>query len=152
MSEMTKERLFKYLSLRMENESRMEKLTRLRNNAELPAAKEGDGSKHTGSNKGKLENAVIRYAQEKDTYMPIIESNREEMRIIRESINALDNPMEREVLRLRYIDGKGYRHMPWSDIATRIYGDDDESNLLAIYRLHGRALQNIAANKKFDSK
>ena len=53
--------------------------------------------------------------------------------------------MEREVLRLRYIDGIGYRHMPWKDVARRLYGDDDESQMQAVYRVHGRALQHIRA-------
>ncbi|NLH01934.1 MAG: hypothetical protein GX488_08590 [Clostridiales bacterium] len=143
MGEMTKERLMKYLFLRAENESRMEPLARLKNNAELPAAKEGDGSQHSGANKGKLENAVIRYTDEKDASMPIIESNLAEMEIIRNAINALADPMEREVLRLRYIDGEGCRHTPWAEISMRLYGDDEESHLIATYRVHARALKNI---------
>ena len=38
----------------------------------------------------------------------------------------------------------GYcRHMPWRDVALKIYGDDDEGQMQAVYRLHGRALQSI---------
>ncbi len=143
MSEMTKERLMKYLFLRMENESRLETLARLKLAAELPAAKEGDGSQHSGVNKGKLENAVIRYADEKEASLPFIEANRAEMEQIRAAVNGLSDPMEREVLRLRYMDGESCKYMPWVDIAERLYGNNDESHVKATYRVHGRALQNL---------
>lgn len=143
MSEMTKERLLRYLYIRHETEARSETLTRLKNAAELPATKESDGSQKTGVNRGKMETAVIRYMEEEAAAAPIIEANRREMLEIREAIKGLDDPLEREVLRLRYIASDTTQRNPWRDIAVAIYGDDDEKDLMAVYRIHARALHSL---------
>ena len=63
------------------------------------------------------------------------------MAAIEAAIDHVEDPLERECLRLRYIDGDGYRLIPWGDVAIMIYGDDDEKSLHAIFRLPGKALQ-----------
>lgn len=125
----------------MENENRLERLTRLRNEAEIPAIRQGDGSQRTSSDGGRMERAVIRAMEYEEQISPLIEANRKEMRAIEAQIDDLPDPMEREVLRLRYIDGQGCRQKPWREVALILFGDNDDKHLLATYRLHGKALQ-----------
>lgn len=140
---MTKQRLASYVSLRLEIKNRLERLARLKNEAELPAARESDGSQHTGSAGDRMEKAVIRYMEYEQHIAAKIEENRAEMMEIEAAIDALPDPIEREVLRLRYIDNEYFRLMPWKYVALRLFGDNDDKHLLATYRLHGRALQHI---------
>ena len=144
---MTKQRLASYVSLRMENENRLERLTRLRNEAEIPAIRQGDGSKYSPSTGDRMERAIIRAMEYEEQIKPLIEANRREMEIIEAAIDALCDPMEREVLRLRYIDGEGCRLMPWKYVAVCLFGSDDARHLLATYRLHGKALQSLLTIK-----
>ncbi|MEG1492573.1 MAG: hypothetical protein RR394_10015 [Oscillospiraceae bacterium] len=151
MSNMTKERLMRYLYLREENEHSRERLARLRCNAEMPPAVESDGSQRSGANKGKLENAVICYIELDAELTPRIEINDAEMREIRAAISSLNDPLEREVLRARYIDSDSCRHMMWADVAYAIYGDNDERFVQAAFKLHARALQNIEVKEIQDN-
>ena len=43
----TKERLHKYIFIRREVENHLERLTRMKNQALIPARRDGDGSQHT---------------------------------------------------------------------------------------------------------
>ena len=140
---MTKQRLATYVSLRLENENRMERLARLKNEAEIPAIRPSDGSQHMPGGNGRLERAIVRAMAYKERIKPLIEANRREMETIESAIAALPDPMEREVLRLRYIDGKNCKLMPWRDIAIVLYGENDEAQIRAVFRLHGKALQHI---------
>lgn len=141
---MTKARLASYVSLQTEIENQLERLTRLRNEAEIPAIRQGGESKRTPGTGDRLERAVIRYMEYSERIAPQIEAAKAEMRQIEAAIDALPDPLEREVLRLRYIDGEFSRHMPWKDVALNLYGDNDERHILAAYRLHGRALVSIS--------
>lgn len=139
----TKKRLLKYISLRMENENQTERLARMKNDEQMPAMRFGDGSQHTGVVTDRMANAIARRMEYEEKITPLIERNRAEMDAIEDAISSLDEPMEREVLRMRYIQGEYCRHMSWQDIAACLYGDNDEKHMQAIYRLHGRALQHI---------
>ena len=68
-----------------------------------------------------------------------------EIACINAAVHALSDPMEREVLRLRYLDGDGdsYRLMRWREVAIRIYGDDDAKDIISAQRLHDKALLEI---------
>lgn len=138
-----RERLKRYAALRMENENRLEQLARLRADAELPAQREADGSAHTGSSGDRMARAVERYMEYEDEVRPIIEANKREMDAVRAAVEALEDPMEREVLRLRYIDTNGFRLVRWRDISLILYGNDDEGFIRACMRLHKRAVDNI---------
>jgi len=72
-----------------------------------------------------------------------LEANLAEMDAIRKAIKSLDDLMEQEVLWNRYIEPDGIKHMPWRDVALRMYHDDDESTIRAVTRLHGKALESI---------
>lgn len=138
-----RERLQRYAALRMENENRLEQLARLRANAELPAQREADGSGQTGSSGDRMARAVERYMEYQQQIKPIIEANRREMEDVRAAVETLDDPMEREVLRLRYIDTNGCRLMRWRDVAIKLYGDDDKRFVDAVFRLHHIAMKKI---------
>lgn len=141
---MTKQRLSQYIYLKMEVEHQLERLARLRNQERLPAMKESDSSKPSSSGTGdRMERAIIRRIEYEDRVMPQVEAAMAEMQMIEDAIHSLPNPMEREVLRLRYMEGSHIRHLPWRDIAMRLYGDDDRRHIEATYRLHSRALDSL---------
>ena len=140
---MTKQRLASYVSLRLETENQLERLERLKNQEQIPAMKESDGSQHTGSGQ-RMERAIVRRIEYEERIAPTIKAAQEEMKAIEAAIAALPDPMEREVLRLRYVDGDFCRHMPWREVALKLFGNDDERYILATYRLHGRALVSIS--------
>ena len=145
-----KERLTSYMSLNIEIENQLERLARMKNQEKLPAMKQGDGSQHISCMHDRLERAIIRRMEFEERVLPQIEAAQEEMEEIEDAINSLHDPMEREVLRLRYIDGENCRLMNWRDVALQLFGTDDERHILATYRLHDKAIQSIS--KKFDSK
>lgn len=138
-----KDRLQNYIYLRMERDNRRERITRMKAEEQLPAMREPDGSQHTGGSGDRMAGAIIRRMEYEEKARPIIEANEREMAAIEEAINRIPNPMEREVLRLRYIDGEYCRHLTWDEIAMRIYGNDDESANKAAKRLHGGALNSL---------
>lgn len=144
MEPITKERLARYISLKKENENRLERLARLRSNAELPPRAGPDGSKGASCNADRLALAVEAYLEYQARMQPLLEANRREMTAIEEAVAALPDPLEREVLRLRYLDGYGVRLNPWKDIAVVLYGDDDERSVHACIRLQGKAITNLS--------
>lgn len=143
MEPVTKERLARYISLRMENENRMERLARMRSNAELPVQRQPDGSKHTGSSGDRMARAVEACMEYEEQIRPLIEANRREMEIIEAAVAALPDPLEREVLRLRYMDSLTARMTPWKDIGLSIYQDDSSASMQACQRLHKKALLDL---------
>lgn len=145
---MTKQRLSSYVSLKMEIENQMERLARMKNEAKIPAIRQGDGSQHTPGSGDRMERAILRYMDYEERMTPKIEAIQAEMDEIEAAIDAVADPLEREILRLRYIDGEFCRLMPWKDVALRMFGDNDERHILAAYRLHGQALVSISDKKQ----
>ena len=141
---MTKQRLMQYIFLKMEVENQLERIARMRNEEKFPAMRESDGSQHTSGTGDRMERAIIRRMEYEDKVADQLNAAMAEMRKIEKAVDSLSNIQEREVLRLRYIDGSGCRHTPWADIAVAMYRDNDEPQKQAVYRIHGRALQNIA--------
>ena len=143
MEPVTKERLARYISLKKENENRLERLARMCSNAELPALQQGDGSKGSGSSMDRMARAVEKCMEYEAQIRPLIEANRREMAVIEDAVAALKDPLEREVLRLRYMDSFGVRMMRWKDVAMVIYGDDSQASVQSCLRLHVRAFDNL---------
>ena len=142
-----KEMLSRYLPLRLENENRREKLARLRSKAELPPHAESEGSHNGSPNTHRMENSIevmIGYAEETKL---ILGANLAEMRRIERTVQKVRDPIEREVLRLRYLDSESVRPMRWREIARRIYGSDEEKDLKAVQRIHGEALVAICLSQ-----
>ena len=142
----TKQRLKNYVLLRRSVENQLERLARMKNSELIPAMQESDGSKRSPAvSSSKMENAIVRRLLYEDEIKPDVEEKLAEMEAIRAAINRLTDPQEQDVLRFRYIDCEGYRNTPWRDIALKVYGDDDEAQMQMVFRVHGRALKNIAA-------
>ena len=140
---MTKQRLTNYIFLKMEVEHQLERIARMRNEEKFPAMRESDGSQHTPGTGDRMERAIIRRMEYEDEVADQLNESIAEMRKIERAVNSLANIQEREVLRLRYLDGSGCRHMSWPEVAMAMYRDNDEKHKQAVYRIHGRALKNI---------
>lgn len=77
----------KYLSLKKENENRRERLARMKAGAEIPSAREYDGSQHTGGGGSHIAVAVERYIEYEKEIRPIIAENEKEIFILKNSSN-----------------------------------------------------------------
>ena len=85
---------------------------------------------------------------------PSVQANRREMKAIESAIEALKNPQEREVLRLRYLNSstdpqtgrQSVRHIPWSEIAFSLYGECVPAVQKRAIRLHNKAITHLAAH------
>lgn len=80
----------------------------------------------------------------KERLQPRIEENRRKMEEIERVVESAADPVERSILRAKYIDVDDCELPTWPTVAIIIYGRDDESKMQAVFRLHGRALQSIA--------
>ena len=127
----------------MENENLLARIAKLRSNEQFPTRAESDGSKHQ-INVDRMERAIIRRMEFEERYLATIEANHAEMMEIETAIDSLKDPLEREVLRMRYTDSDTIRKRKWHEIAVDIYGGDDEKHMQAVNRLHRRAIANIA--------
>ena len=139
----TKSQLLRYLALRAENENRLERLARMRSAAELPPMAEGDGSMHTNSSGDRMARAVENCMEYEEQIRPLIASNTAEMQRIEQAVDAFDDPLEREVIRLRYMDSSNCRQNLWHDVAVQLYGDDDRRYIDAAQAIHRRALEHL---------
>ena len=136
--------LKRYLSLQRQVDNREDTLARLENSQYLPAMPQSEGSKHTPGRSDRMANATVRYMEQKQKLTPIILACKEKMRAIEIAVYAIDDPLEQEVLILRYLEGaEGYRLMKWRDVAIAMYHSDDEADLTRVYRLHGAALLSL---------
>lgn len=84
---------------------------------------------------------------------PLIEANRRELAEIEAAVASLPDPLEREVLRLRYLEPsldpqtgrESARHMPWNEIAFLTQGGCDNAAFYRTKRIAERALAHLAA-------
>lgn len=143
MDKTTKQRLASYRALRLEVDNQLDRLARLRNEERLPAMRESSGAKSTSGSGDRMERAILRRMEYEERVLPQIEAAKREMAAIEAAIDRLEDPLERECLRLRYIDGDEYRMTAWNDVAISIYGNDGDGSLRTVYRLHGNALKGI---------
>lgn len=139
----TKNRLKSYVYLKMEYQNQMERLIRLDNDTQLLAMVESDGSQRSLLKSSRMENAAIRKMSQEAKINSRMQEIVTEMTVIEDAIDALIDPLQSEVLRLRYIDCENCRHTKWNDVAIRIYGSDDDKFVMAVWRIHGHALQEL---------
>lgn len=136
--------LMRYQNLLRESDNRDDRLARMVNDQYIPATKESDGSKRNPGAYDRMGSATIRRMEYEEKTKQRAAERQREMDAIFFAVEDVPDPLEREVLRLRYIDGrKGYRLMLWREVALKMYHDDDEAALQAVYRLHGRALNSL---------
>ena len=139
-----KKQLMRYSRLKKENENRAETLARMKAAAEFAPSAEPDGSQHTAGDAQRMARAVENYLEYEEQMRPLMEKNRAEMLRIEQAVAQLPDPLEREVLRLRYLDGDSWRLPRWRDVAMVLYGDDDEKQIHGCLRLHKAALQGLS--------
>lgn len=136
--------LQRYLKLQCQVDGRLDLLARLENAQYLPATPESDGSKHTPGKSDRMANATVKYLEQKQKLTPKIQAAKVAMQAIEDAVYAIDDPLEQEILTLRYLEGgDGYRLMKWRDVALALYHSDDEADLTRVYRLHGAALLSL---------
>ena len=136
--------LKRYLNLQRQVDNREETLARYENAQYLPAMPDSDGSKHTPGRSDRMANATVKYMEQKKKLMPKILAYKEKMQAIEDAIDAIDDPLEQEVLTLRYLEGEeGYKPMRWKLVALAMYHSDDDADLTRVYRLHGAALLSL---------
>ena len=130
-----KTRLERYTGLRLEVRIRLERLATLQQmDRERPSP--------CGSRSDE-------YARE---IAPIVQANRREMAEIEAAVAALPDPLEREVLRLRYLEfskdprtgKKSVRHITWKEIGRIVYGDGGKSGQKSAQRHLERAISYLA--------
>ena len=153
-----KQRLSRYLALRAETENRLERLARLKNAAEIPAMRTGDGSQHTGSSGERMARAIEAYLEYEEQIRPLVGENRREMAEIEAAVAALPDPLERNVLQRRYLQPScdpetgrdSCRLTLWSDIANEIYGNPYERGVKMVLGVHRRALEHLKLGNKME--
>ena len=138
-----KKRLSQYSAIRVELDNLEERLERLKSEEALPPMRPGNGSKHTGGTGDRQERAIIRRMEYEERHGPEMEAKRNEMHYIEDSINAVADPMERMVLRIRYTESETAKPTPWRGVAIAIYKDDSDSKMLATYRLLDKAVKSL---------
>ena len=132
-----KTRLERYTGLRLEVRIRLERLATLQQMDRERPSPCGSRSEE--------------YARE---IAPIVQANRREMAEIEAAVAALPDPLERAVLRLRYLEpskdprtGKNsIRHTTWKDISAVLMGNTREDGIHACLRFHSNAFSHLAAS------
>ena len=131
----TKERLKKYKRLKEEIGRQYERYIRLKAASRSPALPVLDGMPHSGFVEDRMAIAVARQIELENIILENLRKEAAEVAAIEEAIQLLEDPGEREVLRLRYIEGLG-----WLDICAALTYEWAQT-----HRLHGSALSNIVA-------
>lgn len=130
-----KTRLERYTGLRLEVRIRLERLATLQQMDRERPSPCGSRSEE--------------YARE---IAPIVQANRREMAEIEAAVAAMPDPLEREVLRLRYLEfskdprtgKKSVRHITWKEIGRIVYGDGGKSGQKSAQRHLERAISYLA--------
>ena len=136
--------LKRYLNLQRQVDNREETLARYENAQYLPAMPDSDGSKHTPGRSDRVANATVKYMEQKKKLMPIITACKAKMQAIEDAVYAIEDPLEQEVLILRYLEGEaGYKQMRWKFVAMAMYHSDEDADQTRVHRLHVAALLNL---------
>lgn len=97
----------------------------------------GDGSQHIGAHDPMkaVDMRVDWCASHSDDYA----KNLAVMREVDKAINSLQDPLEREILRLRYTDFRYGHQMSWPQVKDALYGKTNVSRT-TVYKLHDDAI------------
>lgn len=144
LREEKKTQLSAYVLLLSEVEHIVERISRLKAEEALPPPRIGGYTGVSTGNKDRMERAIIRRIEYEEQNLPRIQEAKAKMQRIEDAVYALRDPLERTVLRLRYLDCDCSRLTRWHEVAAAIYGDNNEKDIRAVYRLHNRALDNLA--------
>lgn len=102
--------------------------------------KPGDGSQRTGPHDPLA--AVDRRLDFSGAHRAEYEANAAVMRRVDTAISALEDPLEREVLRLRYTDFRHGQQMTWPQVRQALYGGCKVSER-TVFSLHDQALRHF---------
>ena len=138
-----KERLKRYPGLRMEKNNLEARLEVLKSEETIPPLRPGDGSKRTAGTGDRQERAIIRRMEFEERNGPTIAANMQEIKVIDRAVAAMSDPLERDVIKIHYIEVDAYKPLPWREVAVAMYGEDTEADLLRVHRLHSKALQSL---------
>ena len=110
----------------------------------MPAGKVSDGSKHIVTGYDRMGNAVIKLMEYENKIRESMTADKAELAAIESAIDSIRDPIEQEVLRLRYTETtENNRRLRWRDVALRMYHDDSEADVLRVQRLHQKAMEHI---------
>lgn len=138
-----KERLNRYLALQLETENQITRLEKMRSSVVLPPIRSGDEAQYTGSSGDRMGRAIDNFLEKRDKLSAKISENLRELEKTRAMVEGLRDPMEREVLRIRYMDGDHCRLISWRKVALSLYGNDSKRYVDAAIRLHDKAVESI---------
>ena len=136
---------------RDEAKTRLERYTGLRLEVRIRLGQDGHASADGPGAASPCGSRSEEYARE---IAPIVQANRREMAEIEAAVAALPDPLERAVLRLRYLEpsrdpqtGKdSARATHWKYIAKAVMGNTRLDGIKACLRFHGNALSHLAAS------
>lgn len=129
---MTRERLWSYQHLRREIRQLEDQLAELESRITSPRTPKLSFLPRAKGNGYALEAGMDRYADLVEIYRTKLERLYSERAAIEQAIESLE-PIERMVLRARYIEGR-----TWEDVAERI-----NYSYVQTWRIHARALQKL---------
>lgn len=73
-----------------------------------------------------------------------LDNTRKRKTEIEDAITSLDDPLDRAILRARYIHVDGPNLTTWRDVALRICGDDAPKDIQYVKRHHKTALDHLS--------
>ena len=119
--------------------SKLEQVTRLRENVTNCTAMLSDMPRPDSPNKQRMEETICKIVDLEREINADIDRLVDLKAEARKAINAVSDPVQQLILELRYLCYK-----PWLEIAETIGYSE-----ATVYRLHGEALKNIAVPEKF---
>lgn len=137
-----KQRLERYHKLRIGVRAWVERLRLLENLEILPARGASEAVAHDNVN-GDAMTATDRRIDFHGMTFPLIEGMKREMQQIAAEVRKLEDPIEREIIMLYYIDDTGWRKRKWPEVAVMLYGDCGEAEMQAVFRGRKHALEHL---------
>lgn len=145
---MTKERLQRYANLVQEIDRQFEALEIMEEKLTSPKSSNLTGMpRSTASGSFDRMSMAIAKKEDMEQYVKaLLQKERQEAQAIEEAVQLLEEPNERQVIRLRYVDG-----FTWTEVCRALFGrrKDYEERLDTFerrtYKIHGKALINLEA-------
>lgn len=131
---MTKERLRQYTYLIKEIEAQKERLAQIEASLLHPKQSiRGDGMPHSNYAVDRMAIAIANKIELEEIIIKNIKKAQQEAAAIERAIQTLDNPLDRELMRLKYLDG-----LTWEEVAETLCKSRQWVTVL-----HGKILQKL---------
>ena len=130
---MTKERLRQYVYLIKEIEAQKERLAQIEASLLHPKPSIGDGMPHSNYAVDRMAIAIANKIELEELIIKNIKKAQQEAAAIERAIQTLNNPIDRELMRLKYLDG-----LTWEEVAEKLCRSRQWVTVL-----HGRILQKL---------